>query len=1088
MNANIHQIPSIGMVNPYIFQIKSQSETPIITNIIPDTDFTISISCDTEFFKYRNENGKDQNIYICGQFKETNQIYTSLHIHPDLNNQKFQDKIPCKYTHNIKFNRDLVENKIVDYRIKDSSKSLLQHELKRLTGKDFLIIPKKIKRSENVESKSTGKKKLPIMTLKLYMFFGIVDYRGILGYEGDNLIVKTLDYYHTRKNNPLTYRKYLNSGINGKNYLPFNNLIIRIKNPDGSFQDCLLNLEIIDIFASLGPTSYLKYSKLVGHKLDFKDTLSNDDKRDMLTFMSENPDDFLNYSLGDCECETMFKKYCSKLKDICQVLGIEYKKPKLSIGGTVASILSSFIEKKTGFSKKDLELFLNFTAKKLKQFKGTTEILNSLIYGGRCISNNGRVTLLNLSILIDIDLDGAYNNILNCLGLKFFICKGKPEIYNIPIDNPKQLRNIRENPEIIERCMTLREYLKINQKNFVPFGYQIIVISDSDDMKYKQDFFISKYKFQIKNVDNVDTLKEKTGETKVFLNDIHIGIICHTSLELLLNDPNDKYVSYMLDHLRVLTAAYYHKDYQVTDISQLENDDKNWLSIPICELSSKIQSLRKIYKKGTPENNLYKLIANTIYGVLASPWFDTSNPITANSITDAIRSACYIVEKRVNGIKSITDGCQIDINNVIVSNDNQNNMTMSNLVGANYLTDRELSHRHLKRQSLINGNWKVTTIDVDILDKNTDDYVFKGISENDLINIEILPNYEVIYNYGLIDENTNKLYDKKQINQLILDYCFQDYQYLPICSEYRKSGNPTTQGSQDNFLHNHNDIDYFINPEIIKGLVGIEIKNIYTTGVFHSSANYMLETLHHKQVIAYRSIKSKGYQLVIDDNLQQTPDIETPRNTFFNAIANDLKAVPRSEIYYKSDILSPNMYAVHKEKLDCLGISIGDNLPCVGYLKEFSYTSFLYKNYREYCLVKNECEKLKRKYGQSYEMFYQNKDGTINYDAMMAKISYLVSKGLDGVSIYKYLLSEIKISENDKYHPNFNRLNKLKNKLLSKWIDKNNHQNNSVNDLDLDFDNIEFWDNDTKSEYLDDSIEIYQNNSLDFDGNIEIDF
>lgn len=1088
MNTNIQHTLTKGMINPYIFQIKSQNENPINTNIIPDTDFSISISCDTEFINIRDENGRDKKLYICGQFKETNQLYSSLHIHPDMNSPKYQDKIPCKYTHNIKFNRDLVENKIVDYSFKDNSKSLLQHELKRLTGKDFVIIPKKIKRSENITS--LNKKKLPVMTIKLYMFFGLVDYRGILGYDGDNLIVNTLDYYHTRKTNKLSYRKYLNTGINGRSYLPFNNLIFRIKNNDGTFQDCLFNLEIIDIFASLGPTSYLKYSKLVDHNLEFKDILTTDDKRDMLTFMANNPDDFLNYSLGDCESESMFKKYCSKLKDICQVLGINYKKPKLSLGGTVASILSSFIEKKTGLSRKDLENYLNFTAKKLKQFRGDTSILNSLIYGGRCISNNGRVTLLNLSILIDIDLDGAYNNILNCLGLKFFVCEGLPEIYSVPIDNPKQLKNIRQYPEIIDRCMSLGEYLKKHQSNFVPFGYQIIVISDTDNMKYSQDFFISKYNYQIKNVDNIDTLVEKTDETKSFTNELHVSMFAHTSLQLFLNDPNKDFVRYMLNHLKVLTASYYHKDKQVNDVCEL-SDDK-WLSVPINELSSKIQSLRKIYPKGTPENNLYKLIANTIYGVLASPWFDTSNPITANSITDAIRTACYIVEKKVNGVKSITDGCQIDINNIIVNrHENQNSMTMSNLVGVNYLTDRELNQRNLKRQSLINGKWKITTIDVDILDKNTDDYVFKGISENDLNSIEILTNYDVIYNYGLIDENTNKLYDKKQINQLILDYCFQDYQdYLPICTEMRKSGNPITKGSQENFLHNHNGIDYYLNPVEIKGLVGIEIKNIYTVGVFHSSANYMLQTLHGKKVVAYRSIKAKGYQQVTENNdFRLTVDIDSPRNTFFDSIANNPCAVTRSEIYYKSDILTPTMYSHHQDKLSYLGYSIGENIPMVGYLKEFSYTSFLYRNFTEYTLVKNECEKLKRNYGQSYEMFFINSDNTLNIDRMIETISSLVSRGLDGRSIYSYLSSKIKITDDKKYHPQFHRLKLLKNKLLEKWITKNDTKNNIVTDFDFDLDNVEFWDNDSKSEYLDNHTENYHDDfSINFDGEFNPDF
>lgn len=1050
INEILHDnLKNIG-INPYIYNIGTQDNCQF-TDILPDSDFSIAISSDTEYINIRDEKGHDKKIYICGQFKQENQDHTSILFHSDMNDNRFIDKIPNRFQLQDDYNKLLVKNNFINFKIQNDDKPLIIKELERLSGMKINIIPKKI----NLKSS-----KLKRFKLQIYFFFGIADYRGLLKYS-DNLLLKKIDNLHTRQKNRLTYRKHLSLGLNGRNYITYDNCVIRFTDIQGNHHDYILNLEFCDIFASLGPMSYEKYSKIVGHKLTSKNLLTSGDKSNMIDFMAKNPDLFLSYSLGDCEIKTMFDKYKKLLQDICHSLDLSYKPPKLSIGGTVANLLMSFVEKKTNLSEKQILKLLNHSIEKIKIFKGTTAISLALMYAGLCRSNNGRVTLLDLCLLIDIDLDGAYNNILNSLNLKIFLSYNKPCIYDIPIDDPNQLRNLRNYPEIIDKGITLEKYLRDNQSNFVPFGYQIIVCSDSDNMDYLQDFFLSKYGFQIKSIDGNNTLVEKTGLSRVFTGDIHLGILCHTSLHLLLNDANEKFVRYMLKHLRVISAAYYHKDNEVTDISELAENTDKWLGIPICELASKIQQMRKKYKKGTPENTMYKLIANTLYGVLASPYFSTSNPITANNITDAIRTACYLVEKKENGIKSITDGCQIELNNIFDNRHNhQNSMTISNTVGLNYLKDRELNQRNLERKSLLDGDWQLTHT-IDILDKDTDEIIYKNLSDSDLENIEILDNYEIIYNYGLHDKNTGNHYDKKAINDMIFNHVFSDYSYLPICYEKRIS-----------------------NDEIIDGLVGIDIKNIYVSGVFHSSANYDMMTKHGKRVIAYRSIKSKGYQLVIDLDLLHTVDMLPPSQIFFNSIRTNKKAIARGDIFLTNDILTPTFYNHQKSKFDALGIEIGCNLPKIGYIKEFSITNFLYRNYKEFKMIDREVSKLKKNYGQSYEMFFQNPDGTLNYDLMIEVLSNLISKGLDGRSIYSYLSKKRPIAESEKYHPNFFRLQELKEILLSKWLRKNQ----SIDDFEclLEYDDTDNdWSRNDNSEYLNTNLNentIYiQSDNIDID-------
>jgi hypothetical protein len=413
---------------------------------------------------------------------------------------------------------------------------------------------------------------------------------------------------------------------------------------------------------------------------------------------------------------------------------------------------------------------------------------------------------------------------------------------------------------------------------------------------------------------------------------------------------------------------------------------------------------------------------------------------------------------------------------------------MSNLVGVNYLNDRQLNQIHLKRQSLNNCTWDIV-YHYDIRDKTTDKIIYKGLSDNDLETIETNDNHEVMTIYSLHDLTNKKILNKGEINDLLFHYCFDEYQnILPICFEIRKNGNPLTEGSPDTLLHEIDGKKYYLNQGEITGLVGIDIKNIYKKGVFHSSANYLLETLKGKQTIAYRSIKKRGYQKILKDNLKTREGIESPSNTFFNNILENPYTIARGDIFYKSDILTPTMYNYHRKKMNNLGYEIGCNIPQVGYIKEFSVTNFLYCNYREFKLVENEVNNLKFKYGQSFEMYFVNHDGSLNYDLMIDTISKLVCKGLNNISIKTYLSREIKLSEGDKYHPNHEKLLAIKKQILTKHLNKG--ETIKINDLDFDFENPLIWDNQSKYDnYLGDTDERDNHLDLDIDSdNINMDF
>jgi hypothetical protein len=75
------------------------------------------------------------------------------------------------------------------------------------------------------------------------------------------------------------------------------------------------------------------------------------------------------------------------------------------------------------------------------------------------------------------------------------------------------------------------------------------------------------------------------------------------------------------------------------------------------------------YSKSNPDemalNELYKLVINTIYGDMVSPYFDIGNVVVGNNITARARAMVWYMEKALNGFQSITDGCAFEINRVV---------------------------------------------------------------------------------------------------------------------------------------------------------------------------------------------------------------------------------------------------------------------------------------------------------------------------------------------------------------------------------------------------------------------------------------
>lgn len=135
-----------------------------------------------------------------------------------------------------------------------------------------------------------------------------------------------------------------------------------------------------------------------------------------------------------------------------------------------------------------------------------------------------------------------------------------------------------------------------------------------------------------------------------------------------------------------------------------------WTKIAMNDLVNPLVQLRKqlkdLTKQGIQKNEnegKQKLITNTLYGVIASQYFETNNTVIANNITAQVRNNIWKASRCLQGIQCITDGFQYQPDNVLAFKKNYNNKPRLEI-----LSDYEAlkKHRSIIKISLGNIDWK----------------------------------------------------------------------------------------------------------------------------------------------------------------------------------------------------------------------------------------------------------------------------------------------------------------------------------------------------------------------------------------------
>ena len=314
---------------------------------------------------------------------------------------------------------------------------------------------------------------------------------------------------------------------------------------------------------------------------------------------------------------------------------------------------------------------VEFYAKELPM--DDTGMLNAIVMGGRCVNERPSEYLIE-GYGADIDLKGCYGTALS----EFDYPIGRPRLVNFSYQDKTKEQ------------ITLREFLKEYEDKLVPNLWKV-TIETNELLNFEQDLIFSKDTKPTKirqekreNESERDDAKIE-GEFCLLRRELKNGIITSDILEIIKKVATNKETRELLD-CKVVTAAFYSKDDYVSDHEEwvkemaeivdeqrykkaIDNRPYLWTTLPIgdfvkplIEERAKWKDIKKNSKdsKEADEANAkqenLKLFINTLYGVLASPYFDVGNTVVADNITARARANCWMMTKALHTRMSITDG------------------------------------------------------------------------------------------------------------------------------------------------------------------------------------------------------------------------------------------------------------------------------------------------------------------------------------------------------------------------------------------------------------------------------------------------
>jgi hypothetical protein len=834
-----------------------------------------------------------------------------------------------------------------------------------------------------------GRYEYPVLMIDLYGFFLVAElFRIFTGVFLDDIRNITL---HPGKQSIDQGRRTIASNTLHKGYSPWIELpwILTLNNYE--YRVCI---SLFDTCAVHGNSSYKNFCTNSGLKLDYKDLFTSAEMADMYRMYIERAIHFDLYSTGDLSNYKALLMNAENFKLIYKSLGLEnyFTPPRFTIGATVAKMIEASILKmfahhsyiETGYTKSAIikEFCSYSTASWLKKKTTTTACYNSKVDGGRCRNNRPTDVRIN-GVICDTDISGCYGE-----GLRAQLYPlGKPVVLEYPIHSP------------LNDYKTLRQFLKKYQKELVPGLWQARVSTrEGYVLKYPQDFIVSW--IPPKDISKMITDSEAPGAdewwnednvglTKIFTNEVHLGLIQHDFVQWLDEIATSRQRKELLDNLMVVTALFYPASEQVNGVGELikchqthagrntatiktqkrktteimtRQECHAWYGINVGEmLVNHLLIERKKHPKESPLNILYKLCINTAYGDFVSQFFKVSNVCVGNNITARARALAWYMEKGLHGFQTITDGCAFDLNKVLFPEENRL-VTGENVVN-NYAKIKKGS-KHFPVKPLANIDY-IDILPIAIPNGQKQKNEWKGC----------LVLYQAEKSTVLSLKETQKWLDTK-----VAEHLRNLFPNVDVLHQATK--------------------DVYGNERI--GQFEFEAKGIYNSAAFHGTANYVLsiETQNKVRMRSYTPKEHTSFELAADD-LQVLREDYHPSNEFLAMLQENPQRVKRSEVYINTRILKIRDWRRNYTSWQYSQAFPGCTVENAALLRELSLSQFTFQTHEQYKAWSKEADTLRRRYGQSYEMFFVDDEGYLDYQQLVNEVDAAIradkTSFLDGV-------------------------------------------------------------------------------------------
>jgi len=317
--------------------------------------------------------------------------------------------------------------------------------------------------------------------------------------------------------------------------------------------------------------------------------------------------------------------------------------------------------------------------------------------GGRAKNERPEVATYD-GVVADVDLGGAYaSTMVNLCTYPI----GRPSVLQMSEGTWEVCRASYQ--EAKKEKVTLRQVLSKYEKTFIN-GLWYMRVSKIQDKTLPVQTLVqsqilpslvkmSNYESDCDDDDDVNETVEKIdGSLTLLTGELEHGTITFNELEILKRVCTQNEFSNLLDGLLVESLVWYPKDQQTDDVMEVLGSPNlkdgtshlfdagvvlngkvnqsiytigsKWYGMPMSKMIAPLQSLRSVYPKKSPLNDLYKLFCNTAYGVLASVYFPTGNVCVASNITSTIRCGAWLMRASLNTVQSITDGGACLLNKV----------------------------------------------------------------------------------------------------------------------------------------------------------------------------------------------------------------------------------------------------------------------------------------------------------------------------------------------------------------------------------------------------------------------------------------